>query len=229
MRTLTNATGYLTNTAQTDFEAPISRTDRLNRILQLAAAICLVIVSVKLLETPFPTLIAYPFAPERAVSLILERLEAANWTPVSEDFYEFDVCCDATARSAGIRTMLEDLIAPVALEGLLRPLGVSQTNDLQISVHRFAPEHTIGVHTDLDAHAVRLVINLNRDWSPEDGGVWILSTSSDLSENRRLIPPVNNSAFAFATGPNSFHALSQRQRGIGYAAVFSFGLTEAQV
>lgn len=185
-------------------------------------------MSVEFFDTPFPVLTSYPFAPDRIASLILRRLEAASWMPVSEDFYEFDLCSNVTEPSTGIQAMLDEMVASVASDGLLQPLGVSHVYDFQVSVQRFVPGHTIAVHTDQHDHATRLIVNLGRNWSVQDGGVWILSANSDLRNNRRLIPPVHNVAFAFTTGSNSFHALSQRHRGVGYAVVFSFGLNEAR-
>ena len=185
-------------------------------------------VSVEFFNTPFPMLTIYPFAPDRIAFPILRRLEAANWMPVSEDFYKFDLCSDVTSPGVEIQTILEEMAAFVSSDGLLRPLGVNHVNEFQVSVQRFVPGHTIAVHTDRDEHATRLIVNLNRSWWAQDGGVWILSADSDLKGNRRLVPPVHNAAFAFTTGPNSFHALSQRHQGIGYAVVFSFVLNEAR-
>jgi hypothetical protein len=91
-----------------------------------------------------------------------------------------------------------------------------------IDVHKYERGTGIGAHTDRGVTEFRFVLNLNRIWELSHGGVWILSTTSDLSEQTRYVAPIHNTGFGFRPGVNTYHALSERFVGVAYALVFRF-------
>jgi len=100
--------------------------------------------------------------------------------------------------------------------------------DLPVPVRFMAQKYVqgaaIGPHRDYELKAVRFILNLNRGWGPNDGGIWVLSDNNQLSPEPEFIAPINNSGFGFVPGSNTYHALSARASSESYAVIFEFPL-----
>ena len=103
-------------------------------------------------------------------------------------------------------------------------MAVALSESVEYGVHKYSADAGIAPHTDESIDEVRLVMNFNRGWNLDDGGVWILSDRADLSGERRYVPPLSNGGFAFRTSPRSFHALTNRSRAVSYAIVARYPL-----
>jgi Rps23 Pro-64 3,4-dihydroxylase Tpa1-like proline 4-hydroxylase len=157
---------------------------------------------------PFPHCVVAPaFTPETADAL-LEILDAADWQRTTRSFYRLDVPSKKKDRhlvSDALRETIESSRQIQLLEDVIqRRLSLT----FRTEIHRYSAGCGIGPHTDRDPCELRYVLSLNREWSPDDGGVWILSSDSSLREGRVLLPSLNNTGFMFQTAQNSFHALS---------------------
>ena len=92
--------------------------------------------------------------------------------------------------------------------------GLPLTERVLITVQRMLPGQMIGVHSDrplLGYEMARLVVQFNKAWQAEDGGVLELFSSTDGAAEGAAIKRINpeyNSAFGFLLQANSHHAVS---------------------
>lgn len=104
---------------------------------------------------------------------------------------------------------LQELIARMrAITGL--PLMES----VQVTAQRVEPGQVIGVHSDqplVGYELVRLVLQLNDSWRPEDGGVLELYESMN-GPAVRGIEPRRDVAFGFVLHEGSFHGVTEVTR-----------------
>jgi Rps23 Pro-64 3,4-dihydroxylase Tpa1-like proline 4-hydroxylase len=159
-------------------------------------------------------------------SRILSWLEtSAPWHLTVQDFYEqyefslLDVQLPshlsflASAETLGsLRSSVETL------------LGAELGDRIDATVHKLVPGQRIRVHNDFipgqETH--RILIQLNRGWEEESGGILMLFTGENPKTLTRLIVPKNCSAFGFAISPRSYHAVSTVHSGERFTLVYSF-------
>jgi hypothetical protein len=173
-------------------------------------------------DRPFPHLLATRVLSADGEIALRSALAALQWTDHSKGYYRFQIAVDAAqlARLAAlpaVNVMIEE-IRTVLVDQL--KLGLSR--EATLAAHRYDEHSIIGFHTDFSAEPdVRFVLNINDSWSTSNRGIWILSSRPDISE-AALLPPLSNTGFAFATGRDSYHALSRRSGGQCYAVVASY-------
>jgi Rps23 Pro-64 3,4-dihydroxylase Tpa1-like proline 4-hydroxylase len=123
---------------------------------------------------------------------------------------------------------LRPLLAPDTVEHLTRlmfqPLGVRGLQLTEVTAHKLLPGQTIRVHNDYlsDGETHRLLIQLNRGWADEQGGLLMLFGSAAPDDVQRVLRPTHRSAMSFGICPQSFHAVSTIQSGERYTLVYSF-------
>jgi Rps23 Pro-64 3,4-dihydroxylase Tpa1-like proline 4-hydroxylase len=121
----------------------------------------------------------------------------------------------ALATTSTIDRLAATMLAP------LKPRTVELT---EITAHKLLPGQTIRVHNDFlqgnETH--RLLIQLNRGWRDEQGGMLMLFSSSSPDDVCRVLRPLNGSAVAFPITSRSFHAVSTVRAGERYTLVYSF-------
>jgi Rps23 Pro-64 3,4-dihydroxylase Tpa1-like proline 4-hydroxylase len=177
-------------------------------------------------KTPFPHGIISPFLKPDLGLAVLNWFESkARWRLVETDFYEqyeFDI---------------GDVTIPIELDflkdlTLLRRLrfwvesafSVALSGNVDLTAHKLLPGQRIRLHNDFlpgqESH--RIVVQLNRGWTFEDGGVLMLFDGMEPESVKSIISPIHNSAFTFAISPNSNHAVSKINRGERYTLVYSF-------
>lgn len=169
---------------------------------------------------PFHHLVLAPIAPDDAVESLLRSFQAAEWVRRASTFYRFDVPCAEAVRSI-VRDLLRDACASLQNE-LETTFGCSLSPASNFEIHRYCVGDGIGPHTDAKASEVRCILNLNSGWSSDQGNIWIFASDSALTQSRSLLPSMSNTAYAFPTGPTSYHALSVRRSGVGYGVTIRF-------
>jgi hypothetical protein len=123
---------------------------------------------------------------------------------------------------------LRPILAPETINHLhsvmLAPLTQARLTLTEVTVHKLVPGQTIRIHNDyLDGgESHRLLIQLNRGWNDEQGGLLMLFSSESPEDVRRILRPAHRSAMAFPISPQSFHAVSTIQHGYRYTLVYSF-------
>lgn len=103
-------------------------------------------------------------------------------------------------------------------------LGAELSDVVEVTVHRLSEGQRIRIHNDYipGCETHRLLIQLNRGWSENQGGLLMLFGGSMPEDLRRIVPPSHRTALGFAISPDSHHAVSAVYSGHRYTLVYSF-------
>lgn len=103
-------------------------------------------------------------------------------------------------------------------------LGARLSEPVDVTVHRLTASQRIRIHNDYipgrETH--RLLIQLNRGWADERGGMLMLFGGPRPEDLRRVVPPVHRTSLGFAISPDSHHAVSAVYSGERHTLVYSF-------
>ena len=172
----------------------------------------------------------YFLAPQAFTSdlslLMLEWLEtSAPWKLVEASFYEqyeislLDVALPPILACAFSRENITTLRRTVEAH-----FEVALKSEFDLTVHRLVAGQRIRIHNDYipgrETH--RVLIQLNRGWSDDNGGALMFFNSQSPSDVARIFRPVHNSCVAFEISPQSLHAVSTIYSGDRFTLVFSF-------
>lgn len=93
-----------------------------------------------------------------------------------------------------------------------------------VTAHKLVPGQRIRIHNDYipgqETH--RVLVQLNRGWVDENGGILMLFASADAADLVKAFRPEHDAGFAFAISPASHHAVTPIVSGERYTLVFSF-------
>ena len=174
---------------------------------------------------PFPHAISREVLPLDIAERTLAWMEtSAPWVLRIASFYEqWEMHLAEEMLPEDIR----ELLSPDTIDGLVRALlpDMRDTRELiEVTAHRMVPGQTIRVHNDFrpGGETHRLLIQLNRGWTDDQGGLLMLFGSGQAEDIRRLIRPVHASGFGFRISRSSFHAVSTISRGDRFTLVYSF-------
>jgi Rps23 Pro-64 3,4-dihydroxylase Tpa1-like proline 4-hydroxylase len=151
----------------------------------------------------------------------------APWMLRVADFYEQ---WELHLERAILPETLSELLDPDFVEKLklrlLVPIISADLELVEVTAHKLLAGQTIRIHNDYieDAESHRVLIQLNRGWRDEQGGLLMLFGSSSSGDVQRVIRPLHRSAFGFSISDRSFHAVSTIAAGERYTLVYSFGL-----
>jgi Rps23 Pro-64 3,4-dihydroxylase Tpa1-like proline 4-hydroxylase len=149
----------------------------------------------------------------------------ARWRLRVASFYEqWELHLDPQALPANLPPLLAGETVDALQSLMLTPIAGVALKLTEVTAHKLVPGQTIRVHNDHrpQGESHRLVIQLNRGWADEQGGLLLLFGSAASDDVRRILRPSHGSAMAFAISPRSFHAVSTIQRGERYTLVYSF-------
>ena len=182
--------------------------------------------SVQTFFEPFPHLLSLESL-ELAVSCrVLAWFESdAPWHLVETDFYEQFEFSLLDAQLPPALTFLQSSDFLTAVRSRVADLfGTDLGERVDITAHRLVPGQRIRLHNDFipRAETHRLLIQLNRDWKDENGGLLLFFNSSNPSDPPKVFRPVHNSAIGFAITPESYHAVSTLHAGERFTLVYSF-------
>jgi hypothetical protein len=171
-------------------------------------------------SSPFPHQLIAPIFENRVEGVLLDLLDSFEWERRETGFYRFDIPTLAQDRARTRDVVSGSKLLNERRSEFERVFDCRLSQSFRLEIHRYVDGCGIGPHTDAGTPEVRFVMNLNRAWKPEDGGVWILS--SDLVFRRdccSYLPSLSNTGFVFSTSKASYHALST------YSAGTIYGLT----
>ncbi|MBL9070606.1 MAG: 2OG-Fe(II) oxygenase [Sphingopyxis sp.] len=167
------------------------------------------------------------FFPAAEADAVLDWLEAdAPWRLRIESFYEQH---EFSLLNAPPPAELETLVSRDTVSQLAGHLEQLFELDrclvlVDVSAHRLTAGQTIRVHNDYlgpeETH--RLLIQFNRGWSIDNGGLLMLFGSDAADDVRSALLPMHGSAFAFEISSQSFHAVSTIKSGERYTLVYTF-------
>ena len=130
-------------------------------------------------------------------------LHEGNWQHRDSAFYQ----CDLRDVTREIPTEFLNNVITRMREITSLPL----VNKISVTAQRMMPGQAVGIHSDrplLGYESVRLVVQLNKQWQPDHGGVLELFSSLD-SEVAFRVNPLYNEAFGFVLHNESYHAVTQ--------------------
>ena len=157
---------------------------------------------------------------------LLEWLEKYDsWKLVEKDFYEQYEFSFLDIQLPPHLAFFQQSSSLQVIKAKIEEIFQTRLNDkIDFNAHKLVAGQRIRIHNDFiprqETH--RLIIQLNRGWSDENGGLLLLFNSGDPSDIHKIISPVHNSAVAFKISPNSNHAVSTVYEGGRFTLVYSF-------
>ena len=177
------------------------------------------------ITTPFPHVVSREaMLPELAARTLLWMEASAPWKLRIASFYEqWELHLDDTCLPEDLRKLL----SPAMIEGFasdLLPDDLRAPELIEVTAHRMLAGQTIRIHNDfrVGGETHRALIQLNRGWADDQGGLLMLFGSGRADDVRRVIRPVHGSGFGFRISDRSFHAVSTITRGERFTLVYSF-------
>jgi Rps23 Pro-64 3,4-dihydroxylase Tpa1-like proline 4-hydroxylase len=165
------------------------------------------------------------FQPEVA-ALILDWLELrAPWKLVIADFYEqYEFSFWNVELPSELVFLTQARLVTTLRERLQKIFNVRLSRKVDIAAHKLIPGQRIRLHNDFIAghETHRLLIQLNRRWTDDHGGLLMLFNSPEPSDIHKIFRPLHNTALAFAVSPQSNHAVSKITAEHRFTLVYSF-------
>ena len=99
-----------------------------------------------------------------------------------------------------------------------------------MTAHRLTAGQRIRIHNDYieKGETHRLIVQLNRGWTPGDGGHLMLFGSGRPEDVRVVLAPLSRQALVFEISHGSHHAVSEVVHGERYSIVYSFHAVDGQ-
>lgn len=177
-------------------------------------------------DSPFPHFRVRELLPEATGDELLAWLDAdAPWKLRIADFYEqyeFSMLgCSAPPAVAHI--VSDAFVADIACE-LSARLDAPPLVLVDVVVHRLVEGQTIRIHNDHigEEETHRLIVQLNRGWEVEQGGLLMIFGADDPESVADVLLPVHGSAFGFEISERSHHAVSTIHSGSRDTLVYTF-------
>lgn len=160
-------------------------------------------------DLPFKHVIFASLLSDRRERSTIRLLEETAWQEHSGSFFRFRIPIERDTRSQFIEH-LRDVFLSASMISVIEELFECRLGkEVQLEVHKYLAGDGIGPHTDSSRPEIRCVLNLNRSWRKEDGGIWILASDASLRTSAAFLPALSNTGFIFSTCDRSFHALSK--------------------
>ncbi len=153
---------------------------------------------------PFPFFfVKAAFSEEQCAALEQLFLQDHAWQHQDGVFYRASLCDVTAAISATFQAEM--------LARMREITGLPLVDRILVTVQRMLPGQVIGIHSDrplLGYEIARLVVQLNRQWQTEHGGVLELFSSPE-SEAVFSVNPEYNKAVGFLLHADSYHAVTE--------------------
>ncbi len=175
---------------------------------------------------PFPCFTVASVLSTSCEALLLDWLETeAPWRISRQDFYEqYEFDFRDIAIPEGLAPFFSDAAAKDLRDKVASLFGVTLGPQIDITAHRLNRSQKIQIHNDArpDGETHRFLVQLNRAWPQENGGMLMLFSGPEVESLVDILPPTSRSAFGFKISQASFHAVSQVHQGDRFTLVFSF-------
>lgn len=183
-------------------------------------------VTRSVLATPFPHFVvrdALGF--EKSLSLLSWLETDAPWRLKIATFYQQH---EFSFSDVVLPSAIQPLFSASSVEGLKVLVADSFSAKLaprhDITAHKLVLGQRIRIHNDYIAgqESHRVLVQLNRDWTEENGGALLFFDSDNASDISKGFLPLHDSCVAFEISPKSHHAVTPVVRGERYTLVYSF-------
>lgn len=175
---------------------------------------------------PFSYFVCHqPLSPQLSSELLTWLESGAPWKLVETDFYEqyefsfFDIqlpseisFLTSTEYLSHVKNQVESLFS------------VKLDTRIDFTAHKLISGQRIRIHNDYipGCETHRLLIQLNRGWEDENGGMLMFFYSQSPSDIHKIFRPSHNSSVGFAISPDSHHAVSTIHKGERFTIIYSF-------
>lgn len=159
-------------------------------------------------------------------SPLIDWLEVdAPWHLTRADFYEqHEFSFEDCKLPEPISSLKSPLLTRYIQDCLSQSFSVKFDHRVDITAHRLTAGQVIKIHNDYipgrETH--RLLIQLNRSWVPDQGGLLVLFSRLSAEAASKFILPKSRSAFGFEISSKSLHAVSKIHSGSRFTLVYSF-------
>jgi len=177
-------------------------------------------------ETPFPHILASEgLCSDYAVALLRWLETDAPWVLVEESFYEQYEFSLRNVKLPAEAASLISVESLARLRALIEKWFTTRLSEkVDVTAHKLVAGQTIRIHNDFipgqETH--RLLVQLNRGWADENGGLLMFFNSPDPRDLKRVFRPTHNSCVAFEISRKSLHAVSTIHGGQRFTLVYSF-------
>lgn len=182
--------------------------------------------NVEVCANPFHYIVSpEAFDPEASRTILAWLESEAPWALVEADFYEQFECSLWDVQLPTSLSFLREHAFLAAIKKRITELfEVDLGHRVEITAHKLVPGQRIRLHNDFipGAETHRLLIQLNRGWQDDNGGLLLFFNSADPADIHKIFLPVHNSAVGFTITPTSYHAVSTIHTGERFTLVYSF-------
>lgn len=185
-----------------------------------------VLVNTEVFSMPFPYFVCnQAVSPQLSSELLIWLENKAPWSLVETDFYEqyefsfFDIQLPSEISFLTSPEFLFQVKSRV--ENLF---SVKFDARIDFTAHKLVSGQRIRIHNDYipNCETHRLLIQLNKGWEDENGGMLMFFNSGNSSDVHKIFRPAHNSSVGFAISPDSHHAVSTIHKGERFTLIYSF-------
>ncbi|MCQ8117712.1 2OG-Fe(II) oxygenase [Methylomonas rosea] len=155
-------------------------------------------------DSPFPFFyVNAAFSQDQCAALDSLFLQDGNWQHRDGAFYRCSL--------KDVTENIPDTFQAEVLTRMREITGLPLTNRVLVTAQRMLPGQAIGVHSDrplVGYEIARLVVQLNKQWQTDHGGVLELFSSPE-SEAVFSVNPEYNKAFGFLLHVDSYHGVTE--------------------
>ncbi len=155
-------------------------------------------------DHPFPFFfVNAAFSEQQCAALDQLFSQDIAWQQRDNALYRCSMC--------DVTETIPELFKPEILARMRDITGLPLVNRMLVTAQRMLPGQVIGLHSDrpfLGYEIARLVVQLNKQWLPEHGGVLELFSSPE-SEVVFSVNPEYNKAVGFLLHGDSYHAVTE--------------------
>ena len=150
---------------------------------------------------------------------------SAPWKLVQTDFYEqFEFSLTKVSSSSELYQLTSDETLDQLKIDMGRMFKTQFTEQVDITAHKLVRGQRIRIHNDFipgkETH--RLLLQLNREWTEDDGGLLLILADPHPESASYLFQPQHRLGFGFAISRDSYHAVSKVNSGERFTLVYSF-------
>ncbi|GAB2563501.1 cyclophane-containing peptide 2OG-Fe(II) oxygenase YhhC [Spirosoma areae] len=181
-------------------------------------------------ERPFPHFCSKSvFSPALEKDLYSWLSSTIIWELTRTEFYEqYEFSLLHVKLPSKLRCLVEDGLINAIKAQMEATFEVNGLELAGATVHKLTDGQHIGVHNDFigkeESH--RLLIQINFNWTEDNGGYLLLFNSANAEDVSDIILPVSNSAFGFEISNKSNHAVSKVYDFSRYTLVYTFKQSE---
>ncbi len=175
---------------------------------------------------PFPNFRSQEVIGRELADAMLDWLDGeAPWKLHIAEFYEqYEFSLSDRPGPGDLGAFTSEAFVQAVASELSRRFAAPNLALVDVTVHRLLEGQTIRIHNDeiggQETH--RLLLQVNRGWKAEQGGLLMLFAGDDTGSLTDVVLPSHRSAFGFEISERSHHAVSTIRTGARDTIVYTF-------